>query len=293
MRMLATGSNCLPAGGIGALAEQLASRLPADSIYTGTPAATLSWRAWCHSQHRDEMYVCLKFERNTFNCGCIPVLLTQLTCLLGPPARTEPGTHAACVLMRGCIPVLLLTQLTCLLPPPPRTEPKPLRTCCLRVLILPVGTKVDQVVAGSGSSPAVVKLAGGRSISASKGVVVAVEGPAAAKLLGQALQVCKGGQCRDGVAGHSWLHAHRGLKLLVPMEGPVAATLLGQTLQVRSWARYRGGKGCCMCAQVHAGACRGQSFAWDRRCRCVVNSGLTLFGWADVGAAAAPTRTYW
>lgn len=35
MRMLATGSNCLPAGGIGALAEQLASRLPADTIYTG------------------------------------------------------------------------------------------------------------------------------------------------------------------------------------------------------------------------------------------------------------------
>lgn len=36
MRMLATGSNCLPAGGICALSEQLASRLPADSIYTGT-----------------------------------------------------------------------------------------------------------------------------------------------------------------------------------------------------------------------------------------------------------------
>lgn len=39
MRMLATGSNCLPAGGIGALAEQLASRLPADSIYTGQAVA--------------------------------------------------------------------------------------------------------------------------------------------------------------------------------------------------------------------------------------------------------------
>lgn len=35
MRMLATGSNCLPAGGIGALSQQLASRLPADSIFTG------------------------------------------------------------------------------------------------------------------------------------------------------------------------------------------------------------------------------------------------------------------
>lgn len=53
-------------------------------------------------------------------------------------------------------------------------------------------TQVEQVVAaGPGSSsPAVVKLAGGRSIKASKGVVVAVEGPAAAQLLGSALQVC-------------------------------------------------------------------------------------------------------
>lgn len=35
MRMLAIGSNCLPAGGIGAVAEQVAQRLPQDSIYTG------------------------------------------------------------------------------------------------------------------------------------------------------------------------------------------------------------------------------------------------------------------
>jgi phytoene dehydrogenase-like protein len=36
MRMLATGSNCLPAGGIGAITQQLASQLPADSIRLGT-----------------------------------------------------------------------------------------------------------------------------------------------------------------------------------------------------------------------------------------------------------------
>lgn len=35
MRMLATGSNCLPAQGIGAITEQLASRLPPDSIRLG------------------------------------------------------------------------------------------------------------------------------------------------------------------------------------------------------------------------------------------------------------------
>lgn len=35
MRMLATGSNCLPARGIGALPLQLAARLPADSVRLG------------------------------------------------------------------------------------------------------------------------------------------------------------------------------------------------------------------------------------------------------------------
>jgi hypothetical protein len=39
MRMLATGQNCLPAAGIGAMAQQLAARLPADSIYTGAPSS--------------------------------------------------------------------------------------------------------------------------------------------------------------------------------------------------------------------------------------------------------------
>lgn len=45
MRMLATGSNCLPAQGIGAITEQLASRLPADSIRLGrNPSQKLSTR---------------------------------------------------------------------------------------------------------------------------------------------------------------------------------------------------------------------------------------------------------
>jgi hypothetical protein len=35
MRMLATGQNCLPAGGIGAVAEQLAARLKAGSLVLG------------------------------------------------------------------------------------------------------------------------------------------------------------------------------------------------------------------------------------------------------------------
>ena len=35
MRCLATGQNCLPAAGIGAVADQLAARLPQGSIHTG------------------------------------------------------------------------------------------------------------------------------------------------------------------------------------------------------------------------------------------------------------------
>ena len=35
MRCLATGSNCLPAQGIGAVSDQLASRLPEGSVSTG------------------------------------------------------------------------------------------------------------------------------------------------------------------------------------------------------------------------------------------------------------------
>ena len=39
MRMLATGSNCLPARGIGAVAEQLAGRLAPGSLVLGEGAA--------------------------------------------------------------------------------------------------------------------------------------------------------------------------------------------------------------------------------------------------------------
>jgi hypothetical protein len=35
MRMLATGANCLPARGIGAVSEQLAQKLPPGSIQLG------------------------------------------------------------------------------------------------------------------------------------------------------------------------------------------------------------------------------------------------------------------
>lgn len=43
MRMLATGSNCLPAGGIGAVAEQMAGRLPGDAVRLGARVQQVSW----------------------------------------------------------------------------------------------------------------------------------------------------------------------------------------------------------------------------------------------------------
>lgn len=42
MRMLATGENCLPAGGIGAVADQLAARLPADAVRLNSPVASVA-----------------------------------------------------------------------------------------------------------------------------------------------------------------------------------------------------------------------------------------------------------
>jgi phytoene dehydrogenase-like protein len=42
MRMLATGQNCLPAAGIGAVADQLASQIPADSLRVNSPVSSVS-----------------------------------------------------------------------------------------------------------------------------------------------------------------------------------------------------------------------------------------------------------
>jgi hypothetical protein len=43
MRTLAMGSNCLPAAGIGAVAEQLAARLPSGSVLLGARASRLEY----------------------------------------------------------------------------------------------------------------------------------------------------------------------------------------------------------------------------------------------------------
>jgi phytoene dehydrogenase-like protein len=45
MRMLATGSNCLPAAGIGAVASQLADGLPADAVHLNTRVRAVTGRS--------------------------------------------------------------------------------------------------------------------------------------------------------------------------------------------------------------------------------------------------------
>ncbi|KAG2448128.1 hypothetical protein HYH02_006713 [Chlamydomonas schloesseri] len=45
MRMLATGSNCLPAAGIGAVADQLAAKLPADTVTLNTKVESVSGKS--------------------------------------------------------------------------------------------------------------------------------------------------------------------------------------------------------------------------------------------------------
>ena len=42
MRMLATGQNCLPAQGIGAVSQQLAQQLPSSSIHMGEVSVLLA-----------------------------------------------------------------------------------------------------------------------------------------------------------------------------------------------------------------------------------------------------------
>jgi hypothetical protein len=157
------------------------------------------------------------------------------------------------------------------------------RAVCMSC-VWPVGTTVDQVVSGSGSSPAVVKLAGGRSISASKGVVVAVEGPAAAQLLGQALQVC------HWSGWHGLLHAHKGVKLLAWLW----ADLQQQSCCNRRGRCGRGGSAGGSAGLLHAhggmkpavaggGTCSSKSAGY-RRCRCIIPNPMShvrlLMGWS-------------
>lgn len=80
MRMLATGSNCLPADGIGAIAQQLAGQLPADSIYTGA----------CCLYSRGVLG-----RRETGHNGCVLQWQGAASCLRPLPQTAAPTTSAS------------------------------------------------------------------------------------------------------------------------------------------------------------------------------------------------------
>ncbi len=124
----------------------------------------------------------------------------------------------------------------------------------LNTCTLATGTKVQQVVGQEGNQPARVVLADGQSVVARRGVVVAVEGPEAQRLLGSALEVrwllmpsnqawppcmlgpwnranlvqtllpASSASC-SGAANHSWLHAvHPVRQLILTPVQPVQAS---------------------------------------------------------------------
>ena len=57
------------------------------------------------------------------------------------------------------------------------------------VTAMPAGVRVEKVTGSTQSDNATVRTADGKELTASRGVVVATEGPAAQKLLGEALEL--------------------------------------------------------------------------------------------------------
>lgn len=71
---------------------------------------------------------------------------------------------------------------------PHGVQPKALLLSCKLMLAL-VGARVQRVLPEKDGSSAQVQLEGGQTVTAAKGVVVAVEGPEAWRLLGEAMDV--------------------------------------------------------------------------------------------------------
>lgn len=86
MRMLATGQNCLPAGGIGAVSEQLAARLPEDGIMLNTKVVSVE---------RNDGGVLITLEGGeTLQAGKVVVATEgpQAAILLGSAMESSPST---------------------------------------------------------------------------------------------------------------------------------------------------------------------------------------------------------
>ncbi|KXZ45256.1 hypothetical protein GPECTOR_56g352 [Gonium pectorale] len=93
MRMLATGSNCLPAAGIGAVATQLAAKLPQGAINLGTRVSSVSGRTVTLADG-----TVLSARRGVV----VAVEGPEAARLLGPalagsPSKADPGVGTCCL----------------------------------------------------------------------------------------------------------------------------------------------------------------------------------------------------
>ncbi|KAL4425251.1 hypothetical protein ABPG75_009267 [Micractinium tetrahymenae] len=102
MRMLATGQNCLPAKGIGAVADQLAARLPASAIRLNAPAAAVS-----SSGGSGGASVTLA-DGSSIDAKAVVVAVEgpQAAKLLGPalsaaPSKAAPGVGTCCLYFKA------------------------------------------------------------------------------------------------------------------------------------------------------------------------------------------------
>lgn len=105
MRMLATGQNCLPSKGIGAVSDQLAARLPPSAIRLSTPAASVS-----SSSGGGGASVTLA-DGSSIEARAVVVAVEgpEAAKLLGPalagaPSKAAPGVGTCCLYFKASRP---------------------------------------------------------------------------------------------------------------------------------------------------------------------------------------------
>ncbi|GLC46739.1 hypothetical protein PLESTB_001358300 [Pleodorina starrii] len=97
MRMLATGSNCLPAGGIGAVAEQMAAKLPPGAVTLGARVDSV----------RGKEVTLADGSKITARRGVVVAVEgPEASRILGPalqssPSKPQPGVGTCCLYFRA------------------------------------------------------------------------------------------------------------------------------------------------------------------------------------------------
>ncbi len=99
MRMLATGSNCLPVAGIGAVATQLAGRLPADAVRTNAQVEKVC--SWLHGCHVSQASVVHRIHGQRTPCPDLRSSPTALCAQMRTVACTRCIHTCVCVCVRA------------------------------------------------------------------------------------------------------------------------------------------------------------------------------------------------